>query len=121
MNYRNPVYNRFGTIDCEVDHPEYGWIPFTASPEDVEAHGRDLYNLIVECGNIAEYVPPTDEQIALSVKIQRNKLLALSDWTQLPDVPQATKDLWAPYRQALRDIPNQEGFPHEIEWPKSPV
>lgn len=34
MNYRNPVYNQYGTIDCEIDHPEFGWMPTTLSPND---------------------------------------------------------------------------------------
>jgi hypothetical protein len=54
------------------------------------------------------------------IRIDRNRLLVESDWTQLPDVPQATKDLWAPYRQALRDMPHQSGFPTSIVWPTSP-
>jgi len=120
MNYKNPIYNQLGTIDCEVNHPEYGWIPFTASPEDAEAHGRELYHRILADGDVADYIPPSAEQVAASVRSERNGILALSDWTQLPDVPQATRDLWASYRQALRDIPEQEGFPYEVEWPETP-
>jgi hypothetical protein len=51
---------------------------------------------------------------------QRNTLLAETDWTQTVDVPQATKDKWAPYRQALRDVPQQAGFPDNIQWPSKP-
>ena len=51
---------------------------------------------------------------------RRSVLLQLSDWTQLPDVPLATKDQWAGYRQALRDITLQAGYPFEIQWPNSP-
>lgn len=32
-----------GRIDCEIEHPEYGWIPFTAAPDDPELHGRELF------------------------------------------------------------------------------
>ena len=53
------------------------------------------------------------------VKSQRNQLLAASDWTQLPDVPLATKEAWATYRQALRDITNQPD-PFTIQWPAQP-
>lgn len=38
--------NRFGTIDCEIDHPALGWIPFTASPVDLEPFGRELYSVL---------------------------------------------------------------------------
>lgn len=53
------------------------------------------------------------------VKILRNTLLKESDWTQLPDVPLATKEVWAIYRQALRDITLQSD-PFNIIWPEPP-
>ena len=50
---------------------------------------------------------------------KRNKLLSASDWTQVTDaaVDQAA---WATYRQELRDIPQQEGFPDAVVWPAQP-
>ena len=54
-----------------------------------------------------------------TVREKRNKLLTESDWTQLPDIPQATKDLWEPYRQELRDVTNQPD-PYNITWPTPP-
>lgn len=45
VDYRNPVRNG-DVIDCEINHPVYGWVPFTASPEDPEQHGRDLFALM---------------------------------------------------------------------------
>lgn len=51
---------------------------------------------------------------------QRARFLAQSDWTQLPDVPLATKEDWAIYRQALRDITEQPGYPLDVVWPESP-
>lgn len=53
------------------------------------------------------------------VKQRRNQLLLASDWTQLPDVPLSTKNNWAIYRQALRDITTQSD-PFNIVWPTSP-
>jgi len=53
------------------------------------------------------------------VREKRNKLLTESDWTQLPDIPQATKDLWESYRQGLRDVTNQPD-PYNITWPTPP-
>jgi len=37
MNYRNPVFAASGAIDCEIEHPVYGWIPFTCDPNDTGA------------------------------------------------------------------------------------
>ena len=55
-----------------------------------------------------------------SAKQLRDDLLIQCDWTQLPDVPESTKVKWMEYRQALRDIPNQIGFPFDIKWPEIP-
>jgi hypothetical protein len=49
----------------------------------------------------------------------RNQLLSETDWTQLPDSPVNSSD-WADYRQQLRNIPEQEGFPWQVEWPNPP-
>lgn len=59
-----------------------------------------------------------DSQWAV-VRQERGRLLYDTDWTQLPDVPQATKEMYADYRQALRDITNQED-PFNISWPTKP-
>jgi ActR/RegA family two-component response regulator len=53
MEVRNPVYNKFGTIDCEIEHPKFGWIKFTASPNDnAKIHAAALAK------NPAPYVAP---------------------------------------------------------------
>ena len=49
----------------------------------------------------------------------RQAALADSDWTQLPDV-NVDKAAWATYRQALRDITDQAGFPDNVTWPEKP-
>jgi hypothetical protein len=53
------------------------------------------------------------------VRQQRNELLSACDWTQLPDSP-ADHEAWATYRQALRDVTAQEGFPWDVVWPEAP-
>ena len=60
-----------------------------------------------------------DTEQAKSVRDQRNTKLAESDWTQVADAP-VDKQAWATYRQALRDITAQEGFPWTITWPDAP-
>jgi hypothetical protein len=62
MEIRNIQFNAFGTIDCEIDHPEYGWIPFTASPDDVEEHGRLIYDAAL-AASPTPYVPPSPEEV----------------------------------------------------------
>lgn len=66
----------------------------------------------------AEYQRKTAE-MASQVRSERNARLAASDWTQLADAP-VDKAVWATYRQALRDITSQAGFPLDVQWPQEP-
>jgi len=54
------------------------------------------------------------------VRAERNSRLTNSDWTQLSDSP-ADHGTWAIYRQELRDVPDQEGFPWNVIWPEPPA
>lgn len=54
-----------------------------------------------------------------SVREERNGLLAACDWTQLPDAP-VSQSAWFLYRQQLRDLTIQEGFPWNVTWPTEP-
>ena len=85
-----------------------GNIPFTAEEEAI----RDAEE--------AQWNANTYNRKAAEVRIERNTKLAATDWTQIVDVPQSVKDNYAPYRQALRDVPSQSGFPNEIVWPIAP-
>ena len=68
--------------------------------------------------------PKTSEELAEQARAQRNQMLAESDWTQLPDarasMGEAKAAEWDAYRQALRDITDQAGFPADIVWPTKP-
>lgn len=57
---------------------------------------------------------------AAGARKQRDRLIAASDWTQVADAP-VDREAWATYRQALRDITDQDGFPHQIDWPEPPA
>jgi hypothetical protein len=61
-----------------------------------------------------------DAEQAKSVRDNRNRRLADSDWTQGKDIPDSVSTPWAAYRQALRDVPAQAGFPWDIQWPNKP-
>ena len=69
--------------------------------------------------NETAYKAMKDAEQAKSVRNQRTQLLKDSDWTQIADST-ADKTAWATYRQALRDITAQSGFPWTITWPESP-
>lgn len=59
------------------------------------------------------------EDQSKTVRAERNRLLAESDWTQVADAP-VDKEAWATYRQELRDITAQEGFPSNVTYPTKP-
>lgn len=61
MQFRNPAFNAAGTIDCEIQHPLHGWIPFTVNPADqgAEFNVQALDAAIRAAGGIAPYVPPS--------------------------------------------------------------
>ena len=66
-----------------------------------------------------DYISPEEEASNLlaekseAMRATRNQLLTSCDWTQVADAP-IDKEAWATYRQELRDLPSQEGFPNEI-------
>ena len=79
------------------------------TPEEIaELETRDAINLA-----------GADTRKAVEVRSERNAKLAASDWTQVADVP-VDKAAWATYRQSLRDITKQTGFPWTVEWPVQP-
>lgn len=67
----------------------------------------------------AAYKAQKDAEQAASVRTDRTARLRKTDWTQLTDST-ANAAVWAAYRTALRDVPEQTGFPWTIEWPVAP-
>lgn len=74
----------------------------------------------------AEWAAGADDRAAAEVRTERDKLLAESDWVTTRAVDQNAADnlgiqvpqVWLDYRQALRDITAQDGFPHNVIWPE---
>lgn len=84
-----------------------GHIPFTSN-EEAEWDARE-----------AEWEAGAAERKAAEVRAERNALIAKSDWMALFDV--TMPDEWRTYRQDLRDVPEQVGFPDDITWPAEPT
>ncbi len=84
-----------------------GNVPFT-SEEEADWDAKE-----------AEYAAGADDRAAAEIRKERDSKLTESDWTQVVDAP-VDQAAWATYRQALRDIPNQAGFPNEVNWPTKP-
>lgn len=66
----------------------------------------------------AAYASKAGERIAKEIRNQRNRLLSDTDWMALSDNTMSSE--WASYRQALRDITGQAGFPYSVTWPTKP-
>jgi len=85
-------------------------------PPDGLWRARFVEGAWVEAG---EPPKPCGEVLAVQMRARRDELLKGTDWTQLVDAPIAYKEKKAMcrYRQALRDVPQQSGFPFEVAWP----
>ena len=68
----------------------------------------------------AAYKAKVDAQAAANVRSTRDSKLAECDWTQANDSPLKAASAWTTYRQSLRDVPAQSGFPHTVNWPTKP-
>lgn len=91
---------------------------FVAGPVFTETTDDDG-NVTTAADNEAAYRAGVDAKAAATVRTERNKKLADSDWTQLADSG-ADATAWATYRQSLRDLPSSDGFPHDVTWPTAP-
>ena len=71
---------------------------------------------------IVKVPEPTDEEIAAQVRTKRDRSLSETDYYMMPDYPSDPNNIeeMKVYRQALRDIPKQEGFPSKFTWPDVP-
>ena len=128
MNYRNAKYISATVIDCEIDHPDYGWIPYTLDPSDTDmtVNNDDLLAAMNAAGDVTEYVAPTQAELdvisAVSVRSARDSKLSDTDvavsnplrWAAMSPQKQAE---WSTYRQLLLDVPQQSGFPSTVVWP----
>ena len=119
----NARENIWGTIDCDVTIEETGEvIPFTATPDDPLEYGRELYT---QLNSNRDAVAPVDENERYEImsgiaRAERDRKLQATDWTQGADIPEATRNTWTAYRQSLRDVPQQEGFPYTHTWTELP-
>ena len=91
-------------------------VAFADSVEQIDGKWYTKYS-VAEMD--AESITAKDSEQAKSIREERSTKLAESDWTQVADAP-VDKAVWATYRQALRDITAQSGFPWTITWPDAP-
>ena len=80
----------------------------------------EQYNQIIAENPEREGEIGTADVASISVRERRDTLLAESDWRVLPDNPSPSPEAWKTYRQQLRDLPSQEGWPFNVVWPEKP-
>lgn len=107
------VYPLQATERPEVDHTKN---VIEGVPENTNGKWAQVWNIVD--ASAAEISERTTNQIFL-IRVKRNKLLAECDWTQVADSP-VDQEAWKAYRKALRDVPEQSGFPWNITWPVKP-
>lgn len=105
-------------------YPILEWLEHDASTQKLEfvtPYFKDgqVLSVTVVAKTESDYTAER-EAAAEAVRSKRNELLAQSDWTQVADAP-VDKAAWAEYRQALRDISLQSGFPFEVVFPVTPA
>jgi hypothetical protein len=127
--YPNTSFPRFFTADA-IEPLGYGIYDFANQPE------LERYKKAVEVAPVRSGVgiwrqtwdvvemdqeekDAENKRKSQSVRDERTGRLMGSDWTQLPDAPVDTA-AWATYRQELRDVTAQVGFPWEVVWPEKP-
>ena len=124
MNETNTV------IDVEINHPEYGWVPYLLTDYDVDTTVDNDAVMALIGTDFEAYVPPTqaelDTEAAAQVRYERdNRLVTEVDpivsnalrWADLTAEQQAA---WTQYRSDLLAVPQQDGFPNTITWPTKP-
>ena len=110
-----------GNVCMESDtEPEFftRWVHTPAdSPDNVAPKDADMRGIAIYLTG-AEY----DTVLAASARQKRDRLIAATDYLVTPDYPIESDRLAKVkiYRQALRDIPEQAGFPRTITWPDKP-
>lgn len=129
MRFTNAVFvnAEHTSFDVDVELEDGSHLPYTFNIDvDDDAPVFQAIKAAYDGGNIAvsDYVPPviSDEQLAFEVRLERDKLLSDTDYLVQPDYPLSAENSEAvrAYRQALRDITDQEGFPRLVEWPRKP-
>jgi hypothetical protein len=135
FNYEPPTGRYLGASEADPDPMRPGEWLFPAfstpkEPPNVPAGHVAVFDRQRDAWGVQELPPAQvtagDADPATPIgaaRVQRDALLRASDWVVLrayergEPVPAA----WASYRQALRDVPSQEGFPDSVNWPEAPA
>ena len=114
-------------FNVEINHPNFGWIPYTLDPSDTDetVDNDALLGLIGD-----DYEPVTQAEIDATAanwaRIQRDMLLEtevdpiVSNPLRWADMTTEQQTAWTQYRTDLLNMTSQDGFPHNVTWPTKP-
>lgn len=113
-----------------VDPFGFGMYDFSSQPETgkyekaIESTPvKNEFGVFIQSWDVVEMTEEEKSDVdswkSNMVRRERNYKLMECDWTQLQDAPVNSQD-WVGYRNALRDLPSQSGFPWDIIWPDKP-
>ena len=110
MEFRNPAYNANGTIDCEINHPNYGWIPHTIAADE----NPDLQADAIAAGPAPFVPPPNPDPAAIldqwragaiasqaQIRLTLHKLGLLETVQAIANADQAASIVWE-YADSIR-------------------
>ena len=119
-NMSEEELNGWGVYSVElVDPPVEDFDSKVSEGEPQFIDGSWKQNWVITKLTKKELSQKTEDKSS-SFRKRRDALLKDSDWTQGKDIPENISTAWAEYRQKLRDLPSQKGFPSKISWPKEP-
>ena len=117
-------------MDVELNHPKYGWIPYTVDPADTDTTINNEEVMALIGTDFAAYVAPTqaelDAETAAQVRGKRDNILTtvvdplVSNPLRWADLTADKQAEWSQYRTDLLGVPQQAGFPNNITWPQEP-
>jgi hypothetical protein len=130
--YRNAISLKSDNtrMDVEINHPTYGWIPYTLDTSDTDntVNNTDLLSLIGT--DFTPYVAPTqaelDAETAQEMRWERDRRLVkevdpiVTNPLRWADLTAEKQTEWSTYRTDLLNVPQQAGFPNTITWPTKP-
>lgn len=114
-------------FDLEINHPDYGWIPYALTPWDADntINNTELLALIGS-DYVAFSQSDEDARQADFSRYQRNQRLEsevdpiVTNPLRWADLTTAKQNEWTQYRTDLLNVPQQAGFPNTINWPTKP-
>ncbi len=117
-------------MNVEINHPDYGWIPYTLDPSDTDTTIDNAEVMALIGTDFTSYVAPTQEELdadmAELVRFERDNILVMyvdplvTNPLRWNDLTSEERDLWTAFRIDLLNVPEQEGFPQNVTWPTKP-